>query len=57
MRERERDSDGRGRVYDGQLSVRQLDELHETLRKLTVGLGLSRIVALHNRAFTLYQIR
>ena len=35
-RARERDKDGRGRVLDGQLSARQLDELHDMLRKLTV---------------------
>ncbi len=35
-RARERDSDGRARILDGQLSNRQLDDLHEMLRGLQV---------------------
>jgi U2-associated protein SR140 len=35
-RARERDSDGRARILDGQLSNRQLDDLHEMLRALKV---------------------
>ena len=33
---RERDSDGRARILDGQLSNRQLDDLHDMLRGLKV---------------------